>query len=262
MGAKSSPRNGTRPTIVGIHTNEGPNPAGDEGRDRSAENLCAWMDGQQVSYHKVVDDDSVVHYVADDRYAWAMRSANRRSLNLCLIGRAAFSRDEWLRHTNMLRLAAAEVRGWCDRHRIPAVKLGPLEVGRDRAGVCGHVDWTYGKHDGSHTDPGPGFPWDVFMGLVIGTAPPGPLPVVTIPSGAWPLLELRSPLMRDNQPTGGPIWRVQDRLKRGYRTYAGGIDVDGIYGPQIAGVVREFQHRSALVVDGRVGPATRAALRL
>ncbi|MEJ2862557.1 N-acetylmuramoyl-L-alanine amidase [Actinomycetospora flava] len=171
MTAKSGSRNGTKPFLIGIHTNEGPNPAGDEGRDQAAENLSRWMDGQDVSYHKIVDDDSAKHYVPDERYSWAMRSGNRRSLNLCFIGRASFSRDEWLRHDAMLRLGAAAVRGWCDRWGIPRTKLTAAQVGADHAGICGHVDWTNGKHDGTHTDPGAGFPWDVFLAYVNGGTP-------------------------------------------------------------------------------------------
>jgi GH24 family phage-related lysozyme (muramidase) len=42
--------------------------------------------------------------------------------------------------------------------------------------------------------------------------------------------------------------------------YLGAGDDDGIAGPGTLGAVREFQTESGLVVDGRVGPATRATL--
>jgi hypothetical protein len=171
MAAKSSDRQGTRPTLVAIHTNEGPNPA-DVFPDRTAENLARWMNDQEVSYHKVVDDDSVVNYVSDGRYSWSLRSGNRRSLNLCLMGYSRFTHDEWLRHLSMLKLAAAEVREWCDKYGIPIRKLSPADVGRDQSGICGHVDWTLGKKDGNHTDPGEGFPWDVFISFVKGQENP------------------------------------------------------------------------------------------
>jgi N-acetyl-anhydromuramyl-L-alanine amidase AmpD len=29
--------------------------------------------------------------------------------------------------------------------------------------VIGHIDWTVGMQDGTHTDPGTGFPWDLVL---------------------------------------------------------------------------------------------------
>ena len=169
MAASSSSRGGTPITLVAVHTNEGPNPA-IEAEDRRAENLARWMDGQPVSYHKIVDDDSVVPYVPDMLMSWSLRSGNRRSLNVCMIGRAAWDRDEWLRHDQMLRMTALIAKDWCERHGIPMRKLSPSQVGADQSGVIGHVDWTRGKGDGTHTDPGDQFPWDVFMRYVLGSA--------------------------------------------------------------------------------------------
>lgn len=168
----SSSRGGATITLVAIHTNEGPNPAGDEGRDRSAENLVAWMEANGVSYHVIVDDDTAVRQVSDGRASWSLRTGNSRSLNLCFIGYARFSRAEWLAHQNMLRLAANQVRAWCDHYGIPKRKLTAAQVGANERGICGHWDWTVGKKDGSHTDPGAGFPWDVFIDLVNGTTSP------------------------------------------------------------------------------------------
>lgn len=168
MAAKSSSRGGTVIALVAVHTNEGDNPAF-ETVDRRAENLARWMEGQPVSYHKVVDDDSVVLFVPDARMAWSLRSGNPRSLNVCMIGRARWSRGEWLRHDRMLRMTATIVREWCDRYDIPLRKITPEQVGKNQRGVIGHWDWTVGKRDGSHTDPGPGFPWDVLMAYAGGT---------------------------------------------------------------------------------------------
>jgi len=169
-GASSTGRGGNRITLIAIHTNEGPNPA-DVFPDRTAENLARWMDGHPVSYHKIVDDDSVVHYVPDERYSWSLRSGNPRSLNLCFTGYARWTRAEWLRHDRMLRMGADVVRGWSRRYGVPLRKLTSAEVGGNQSGVIGHVNWTLGKRDGSHTDPGDGFPWDIFMRYCQGAPP-------------------------------------------------------------------------------------------
>lgn len=179
MSAKFSSRKGDSITLIAIHTNEGPNPI-DVYPDRTAENLARWMGNQRVSYHKIVDDDSVVDYVEDGVYSWSLRSGNSRSLNLCFTGYAGWHRDEWLLHDNMLRLGATVARVWCQLYAIPAQKIEPRDVAANRAGIIGHVDWTYGMKDGTHTDPGAGFPWDIFLNKihngVVDSAPPFPLP--------------------------------------------------------------------------------------
>jgi N-acetyl-anhydromuramyl-L-alanine amidase AmpD len=61
----------------------------------------------------------------------------------------------------------------------------------------------------------------------------------------------------------GPAVRtLKDRLKNAYRSYAGHLVVDEVFDQATETVVREFQRRSGLAVDGVVGPATRAALKL
>lgn len=54
---------------------------------------------------------------------------------------------------------------------------------------------------------------------------------------------------------------VQQRLNRDYPLYSK-LDPDGVFGAQTLYVVKEFQRRSGLVVDGIVGPATLVALGL
>jgi hypothetical protein len=149
-------------SLIVIHTNEGPYGA------NAASNLANWMAGQEVSYHKIVDDDTIVTPVPDNMESWSILSGNGRSLNLCFIGYSAQSRATWLQHDAMLRRGALAVRNWCAIHNIPINRLTPADVGANRLGICGHVDWTLGKHDGTHTDPGNGFPWDLFISYVKG----------------------------------------------------------------------------------------------
>lgn len=171
---KSESRQGTPITLILIHTNEGNHSPG-LAVDHTAEDLATYLDqanaaGDWKSYHKICDDDSTVTYVPDSEASWSALAANMRSLNLCLTGWAHWSRAEWLTHDPMLRRAAIEVAGWCHAHNIPPSKLAPVQVGANQRGCCGHGDWTIGKGDGTHTDPGPEFPWDLFLSYVTGAS--------------------------------------------------------------------------------------------
>lgn len=160
MAYKSDPR-GTRPvSLIVIHTAEGA---------KTAENLGAYFFRPDImaSSHVGIDDSKILQYVPYNRAAWTVRSGNPISVNAELCGFAAWSRDTWLnQHHNMLVLTAKWITDMANMFGIPKVKLTPLQVGQNKWGVIGHIDWTLGMHDGTHTDPGPGFPWDYVMQLV------------------------------------------------------------------------------------------------
>lgn len=175
---KSESRRGTLISLVAIHTNEGDNKP-NEADDKTAENLARYLDrennaGRGKSYHIIRDDDSRVDYVPYGQAAWALRTGNARSINICLTGWSHWSRPQWLEHFPMLRGAAADTREICLKYNIPMRKLTPEQVGSDWWGICGHGDWSLGKRptlgqaSGTHTDPGPSFPWDLFIPMVIG----------------------------------------------------------------------------------------------
>lgn len=153
-------RDGTPITLIAIHTAEGAT---------NATSLANYLDGPEVeaSYHKLVDNTQVITYLRDEtQAAWAMLSGNHRSVQLCFTGFAAWPASEWLAHDHMLRLGAIEVAKWCVRYSIPATHLTPTQISADWWGICGHWDWTLGKREGTHTDPGPNFPWTYFISLV------------------------------------------------------------------------------------------------
>lgn len=55
------------------------------------------------------------------------------------------------------------------------------------------------------------------------------------------------------------VKKLQQRLNRDYSLYSH-LEEDGEFGPQTLWVVKEFQRRAGLVVDGLAGPATLAKL--
>lgn len=61
--------------------------------------------------------------------------------------------------------------------------------------------------------------------------------------------------------TGEDVAVLQRRCNAAYPAYSS-LVLDGVFGPAVDAVVREFQRRSGLTVDGIVGDATRRALKL
>lgn len=90
---------------------------------------------------------------------------------------------------------------------------------------------------------------------IVGNPAPTPRPPVPVGEYAGILLYRGS--------TGPQVAELQRRLKYAYASYAGSLEIDGVFGPETEAAVKEFQRRTmGLKVDGIVGPATASALRL
>lgn len=114
------------------------------------------------SYHYLVDASGKrIRCNTDDWITWSTgnNAGNVQGLNLSFTTYSANTRAQWLAQEKMLRAGATVVADWCKKYNIPAVKV---TTGR---GICGHGDMrAFGGTD--HTDPGPNFPWDVFIKYV------------------------------------------------------------------------------------------------
>jgi len=151
-----SPNSDTRPRNVSwlcFHTQEGNGTA-----DSLARYLCNPASG--VSYNTVGDARELIDVVPFDRSPWAALGANGRADHFCFGGSfSAWSRQQWL-DCGMLDNAAAWLADRATVRGIPIAYVGTDGVRTGKPGVIGHVDWTRGAGEGSHTDPGPNFPWD------------------------------------------------------------------------------------------------------
>lgn len=164
----SSSRDGRSVKWVVIHTAEG---------IRKAADLRAYFERSSIaSVHAIADDYTLLdNLVSYSRAAWTLRNGNKVSDNLELCGFAKWSREEWLNnHKGMLDNAAAWIKSRCLARGIPVRKLDAAGVRRGDAGVIGHVDYTNGTGDGTHWDPGPGFPWDYVIAKASGATPSSP----------------------------------------------------------------------------------------
>jgi N-acetyl-anhydromuramyl-L-alanine amidase AmpD len=147
----------------------------------------------------------------------------------------------------MLHLGANEVAKWARAYNIPMRKLSPTQVGADWQGICGHIDWTLGKHNGNHSDPGPFFPWDYFLSLVTGS------PVTPPPPSGIP--DMRYGERSDN------VLRLQQFMTSKFQSY-NKYAPTGYYGDATKAGIAEFQRRTGIVGgDGEnVGPQTKVQL--
>lgn len=92
------------------------------------------------------------------------------------------------------------------------------------------------------------------IGLI---ADPAPTPRPPVPIGEY------ADILLFRGSEGPQVAQLQRQLKAGFASYAGDLVIDGDFGPQTEAAVREFQRRTpGLRVDGIVGPATAAALKL
>ena len=174
--AWGSGRDGRSVQYVVIHYT-----AGSE-RATSAEDGAAYdarrTDG--TSCHYFHDQNSTVQCVLTrDRANSALYRGNRLGIQHELCGTAQ-TRAQWLDAASDATLwrAARQTARDCRKYGLPVRRLSVAEVraawyapaaARPR-GICGHVDVTYAypEDGGDHTDPGAGFPWDVFLERVAG----------------------------------------------------------------------------------------------
>jgi N-acetyl-anhydromuramyl-L-alanine amidase AmpD len=232
-----SSRGGQKVRLVVLHTAEGALTTTSLGRYFARPNT-------QASSHVGIDDHSIVQYVHYDRAAWTLRSGNKISDNAELCGFARWTRNQWIAdHHPMLELAARWIRERCNARDIPIRKLNVKQIRDGKAGVIGHVDWTLAMNDGTHSDPGVSFPWDVVIALASGDLP-DPTP--------------RLPVLRYGDRSEA-VRRLQEFLTRVFPTYAT-FQPTGFYGDQTKAAVREFQRRAGVhgsPLNGEiVGPAT------
>lgn len=177
-----SSRGGKKVRLLIVHTAEGA---------RTNAGLGAYFANKanQVSSHAGIDDHGIETFVPYDQAAWTCRSANAIADQVELCGFAAWNRLNWVsNHPNMLSLLAQWLRERAAARGIPLRKLTPAQVAAGESGVIAHVDWTVGMKDGTHTDCGTGFPWDVVMALATGGSAPAPKPVTPpVPKDATPM---------------------------------------------------------------------------
>ena len=123
--------------------------------------------GRSVSSHYCVDDNSVIQCVLLKDVAWTVgnRPGNNRGINWEFSGFARQTREQWLDAFGLAMFAQAApiIRADAKRFNIPLRRCTIADLKARRPGVTSHNDLRLAFGQTTHTDPGPNFPWDVFM---------------------------------------------------------------------------------------------------
>lgn len=120
-----------------------------------------------VSAHFLVDANSWVQEVdTADRAHGSLYHGNLWGIQIEVCGYASQSRAAWLDAISRPTiLNTARICAWAlATHGLPLVRLVDSQVRAGR-GITSHGDITRGfpEDSGTHTDPGPNFPWDVLF---------------------------------------------------------------------------------------------------
>lgn len=158
-----------------LHFNVGPD------RD-TAESLAKWQQQPATmrkpqnygGYHEIVDTTVCAITAANNERVNGAVGDNDFAYHICLIG-ATQTREQWLDKfsSEVIENAAERTAAKCHELQIPPVKLTIAEVRANAFGIEDHWDVTRAFGEGTHTDVGAEFPWDVFMERVAHYYGPG-----------------------------------------------------------------------------------------
>ncbi len=178
---------GTSPILYAVmHVNVGPEVEG------GARGLASYLNNNGPTgggYQTISDDKELIRVANDDEIVYGAGGVNHNAVHHCFIGSADQTRDQWLDAYSRgeLNFGAKQTREWCNLYGLPIAKLEGPQIANRAKGICGHVDVNKSGLPGTvwpggHYDPGPNFPWDVYLPLINGDAPTPP-PVPPKPKG-------------------------------------------------------------------------------
>ena len=155
-----------------LHSTEGP----------TAEGAARYFmePGSGGSANLVVDDFRCYRCLPDTVIPWGAPPLNTHGFHIEQAGYAAWTRARWLMHRNLIRRAAYKASLRVRQHKIPLRVLTASELIKDygqtfdgnfqpgplHGGIVTHRVIDQAFHESDHTDPGPNYPLDVFMGYL------------------------------------------------------------------------------------------------
>jgi hypothetical protein len=117
---------------------------------------------RDVSWHVSVDSDSTIYMLPDHYTAWHVRGYNDTGLGVEM----CTQHFRWWQNPkydlDLMKNTAQVCAKWALLHGIPVRKITAYEAQKGKKGFIGHSDLDPTRRK----DPGPAFPWDIFLNLV------------------------------------------------------------------------------------------------
>jgi len=152
--------------LIVIHTMENAEKPGTAG---AVAHWFAGLTAPMASAHVCVDAEEIVECVKPEHVAFGAPNANRNGYHIEHAGRASQTAEQWADEysSRTLALSAQHAAIVAARFGIPIRRLTIEQVAAGEAGFCAHADVTHAfKIPGGHTDPGPNFPWELYLTMV------------------------------------------------------------------------------------------------
>jgi N-acetyl-anhydromuramyl-L-alanine amidase AmpD len=152
--------------LIVVHTMESPE------KPDTAEGVANWFHGPTspiASAHYCIDSNTIVQCVFDHDVAFGAPNANHNGLHFEHAGKASQRAVAWSDpYSTRELLLSAELAAIKSReYGIPLVHLTPAQIRLGKLGFVGHADITKAyPGSGTHTDPGPNFPWPLYLRYV------------------------------------------------------------------------------------------------
>lgn len=168
LGRKFTPG---RPTCIVIHSLEAP---ATKGMVNSL--ATGWLQTAPVSVHALAGPDEVIDMVPIDTVAYHCGGGNFTSVGIEHTGYAAWTFAQWISGDShqgaqsgafdALRNGARKVAEWCVALNIPIRWLTPDEAAKGARGLITHDTARLAFGGTTHTDPGPLFPYAIYLRMV------------------------------------------------------------------------------------------------
>lgn len=138
--------------------------------DKTARNVAAYFaqPSTRASAHYNVDAHEIIQCVRELDVAWHAPGLSSRSIGVEHAGRANQTLAQWQDpySTAMLKLSAGLFADLCRRYSIPVQYVDAAGLLKGVKGITTHAQVNKAWHKSTHTDPGPNFPMNSFIGMV------------------------------------------------------------------------------------------------